>query len=123
MNSLATKVETQKLNTSIIDANINLAELNAKLEGFTPIKRVEWALENLPSTHIVSSSFGAQSAVMLHLLNTVAPNIPIVLTDTGYLFKETYEFIEQLRESLKLNLNKKQKGIQKQKEEKKDEKK
>ena len=31
--------------------------------------RVEWALDKLPGEHILSSSFGAQSAVMLHLMS------------------------------------------------------
>lgn len=67
-------------------------------------ERVEWALETLPGEHIVSSSFGAQSAVMLHLLTQQKPDIPVVVIDTGYLFKETYRFIDQLTERLSLNL-------------------
>ena len=81
-----------------------LSQQNPLLEKMTPIERVEWALANLPGQHIVSSSFGAQSAVMLHLLNQVMPGIPVVLTDTGYLFRETYQFIDTLREKLDLNL-------------------
>lgn len=78
---------------------------NARLESFTPIQRVEWAFEHLPEQAIVSSSFGAQSAVMLHLINTVAPGTPVVLTDTGYLFTETYQFIDAMTERLGLNLH------------------
>jgi len=66
--------------------------------------RVAWALENLPGQHIVSSSFGAQSAVMLHLLTRQMPDIPVVLVDTGYLFPETYRFIDELTDRLALNL-------------------
>lgn len=78
---------------------------NARLESLTPVQRVEWALEHLPEQAIVSSSFGAQSAVMLHLINTVAPGTPVVLTDTGYLFTETYQFIDAMTERLGLNLH------------------
>ncbi|MGI9235032.1 MAG: phosphoadenylyl-sulfate reductase [Woeseiaceae bacterium] len=67
-------------------------------------RRVTWALENLPGQHILSSSFGAQSAVMLHLLTRQEPDIPVVLVDTGYLFPETYRFIDELTDRLKLNL-------------------
>jgi phosphoadenosine phosphosulfate reductase len=67
-------------------------------------ERIAWALETLPSNHIVSSSFGAQSAVMLHLLSSQLPDIPVVVIDTGYLFPETYRFIDELSEKLKLNL-------------------
>ena len=46
----------------------DLADINEMLEQMTAQERVAWALDNLPDTHIVSSSFGAQSAVMLHML-------------------------------------------------------
>ena len=41
---------------------------------------------------------------MLHLVNTAVPGVPVVLLDTGYLFPETYSFIYELTERLKLNL-------------------
>ncbi len=82
-----------------------LADINEALEAMDAQARVAWALENLPANHIVSSSFGAQSAVMLHMLTQAQPNIPVVLTDTGYLFPETYGFIDELTEKLDLNLH------------------
>ena len=66
--------------------------------------RIAWALENLPGEHIVSSSFGAQAAVMLHLLTRQKPDIPVVFIDTGYLFSETYRFVDELTDKLDLNL-------------------
>jgi len=66
--------------------------------------RVEWALEFLPASHLLTSSFGAQSAVMLHLVSRQAPAIPVLLIDTGYLFPETYRFIDHLVDRLGLNL-------------------
>ncbi len=54
---------------------------------------------------ILSSSFGAQSAACLHLAASVKPNIPVVLIDTGYLFPETYDFVDDLKSRLKLNLH------------------
>ncbi len=68
-------------------------------------ERVAWALDTLPGEHIVSSSFGAQSAVMLHLLTRYSPDIPVVVIDTGYLFPETYRFIDELCTRLELNLH------------------
>ncbi|MGB2426642.1 MAG: phosphoadenylyl-sulfate reductase [Alteromonas sp.] len=78
---------------------------NAALEKMTAQHRVAWALENLPGNAIVSSSFGAQSAVMLHMLTQQQPDIPVVLTDTGYLFPETYQFIDELVSRLSINLH------------------
>ncbi len=74
------------------------------MERMTAEERVAWALETLPGTHILSSSFGAQSAVMLHLLVAEQPDIPVVVVDTGYLFPETYRFIDELTDRLDLNL-------------------
>ncbi len=105
MTQLAENVDFANLR---VDENVDpsvLVELNQYLETLSAEERVKWAMKNLPSQHIVSSSFGAQSAVMLHMLNTEEPSIPIVLTDTGYLFAETYEFIDQLTGSLNLNLH------------------
>jgi phosphoadenosine phosphosulfate reductase len=81
-----------------------LAELNRAIESLSPAQRIERALELLPGEHVLTSSFGAQSAVMLHLVSTVMPDVPVVLLDTGYLFPETYCFIDELTERLKLNL-------------------
>ena len=81
-----------------------LGELNKELEGMTAEQRVSWSLQHLPGNFILSSSFGAQSAVMLHMLTQQYPDIPVVLTDTGYLFPETYQFIDEMTEKLKLNL-------------------
>lgn len=82
-----------------------LERCNRQFETMRPEERVEWALENLPGRHVLSSSFGAQAAVSLHLLTSAAPDIPVILIDTGYLFPETYRFIDQLTEQLNLNLH------------------
>ncbi|MEW8514698.1 MAG: phosphoadenylyl-sulfate reductase, partial [Candidatus Thiodiazotropha sp.] len=82
----------------------DLEEINRKLEGMSAEQRVEWALHYLPGNHIVTSSFGIQGALMLHLVSRILPDIPVVLVDTGYLFPETYSFIDQLSERLQLNL-------------------
>jgi phosphoadenosine phosphosulfate reductase len=81
-----------------------LAAVNRSLGSLSALQRVEQAVELLPGTHVLSSSFGAQSAVMLHLVNQVVPGIPVVLVDTGYLFPETYQFIDDLTGKLDLNL-------------------
>lgn len=81
-----------------------LAELNAWLAGRHAEARVGWALEHSPEPAVLSSSFGAQSAVALHLVTRQCADIPVVLIDTGYLFAETYQFADSLRERLGLNL-------------------
>ncbi len=104
-NSLATKPQLSELLTMGKAAQaLRLAEINGYLETLTAQQRVAWALEHLEGTHAVSSSFGIQAAVMLHLVTQVKADTPVILTDTGYLFPETYRFIDELTESLNLNL-------------------
>ncbi|AFP84552.1 phosphoadenylyl-sulfate reductase [secondary endosymbiont of Ctenarytaina eucalypti] len=81
-----------------------LSAVNKKLESQTAEQRVTWALEHLPDQAIMSSSFGIQAAVSLHLMTRYLPDIPVILIDTGYLFPETYRFIDELTEMLGLNL-------------------
>lgn len=80
------------------------ATANGWLEEQDAGKRVDWALRNLPRRHVLSSSFGVQSAVMLHLMVTKVPDIPVLFFDTGYLFPETYRFVDELTERLSLSL-------------------
>ena len=53
---------------------------------------------------VMSTSFGVQSAVMLHLVTQVVPDIPVIFIDTGFHFVETYQFADELTQRLKLNL-------------------
>ncbi len=75
------------------------------LESMSAGERVAWALDRLPGTHVLTSSFGAQSAVMLHLMTQQQPDMPVIVIDTGYLFPETYRFIDTLTQRLDLNLH------------------
>ena len=81
-----------------------LADINRGFIALSAHKRIEQAAELLPAEHVLTSSFGVQAAVMLHLTNAVIPRIPVILIDTGYLFPETYRFIDELTERLDLNL-------------------
>ncbi|MBY6094238.1 phosphoadenylyl-sulfate reductase [Ferrimonas balearica] len=82
----------------------SLADLNRELAGLSAEQRVAWGLEQLPGEHALSSSFGIQAAVMLKLVTAQRPDMPVILTDTGHLFPETYRFIDELTERLGLNL-------------------
>ena len=76
----------------------------AWLEERPAAERVAWAVQEFGEGLVLSTSFGIQSAVMLHLVTRVSPRIPVIFVDTGYLFPETYQFAEELRERLDLNL-------------------
>ncbi|MCG9684722.1 phosphoadenylyl-sulfate reductase [Vibrio sp. Isolate23] len=105
LDSVASKPQLAKLlSLTKTEQVLQLGQINAELEQLTAQQRVAWALENLEGQFAVSSSFGIQAAVMLHLVTEQKPDIPVILTDTGYLFPETYRFIDQLSEQLTLNL-------------------
>jgi len=81
-----------------------LAAANSRLQLMSASERIRWALRYLPRQPVLTSSFGAQSAVMLHLMTRFEYRVPVVLIDTGYLFAETYAFIDQLVDRLNLDL-------------------
>ena len=69
-----------------------------------PQDRVAWAIDEFGDQLVLSSSFGAQAAVCLHMVTTLKPEVPVILIDTGYLFPETYRFIDELTQRLSINL-------------------
>jgi phosphoadenosine phosphosulfate reductase len=83
---------------------LNLDIVNQNLATATAEDIVRWADEQFAEHLVMSTSFGIQSAVMLHLVTQVVPDIPVIWIDTGYLPKETYLFAEELTQRLNLNL-------------------
>lgn len=83
----------------------DLEAMNREMNPLRAEQRVAWTLEHCPGRVVLTSSFGAQSAVCLHMVTRQQPDIPVVLVDTGYLFPETYRFIDELSERLALNLH------------------
>ena len=81
-----------------------LSALNRWLAGLSAQDRVVWALESLAGPHALSTSFGVQSAVSLHLLTQAKPDIPVLLVDTGYLFPDTYRYADELTQRFGINL-------------------
>lgn len=88
----------------VASADPDLAEENRALGASSPEELIEWALDRYGEKLIASTSFGATSAVMLHLIHRVAPRTPIVCVDTGYLFEETYQFAADLTKRLDLDV-------------------
>ena len=88
-----------------MSATITEAEEIAKtLESQKAGERIAWLYETYGDRVVASSSFGLQAAVMLHLISTHAPKIPVIFVDTGYLFPESYRYINELSEMLDVDL-------------------
>ena len=82
----------------------DLEATQAELEALEAPEQLGWAHGRFGRSFAVTTSFGTQSAVLLHLLVSVAPDVPVYWIDTGYLFPETYQYAADLSELLKLNL-------------------
>lgn len=92
------------LSDAIQPPDLDLGTVNQEVNGFSPTQLVQWAADTFSDGLVLSTSFGIQSAVMLHLVTSVVPDIPVIWVDTGYLPRETYQFAEELSERLHLNL-------------------
>ena len=87
-----------------IDEQLDLDALNAMFENDHPSRIIEWASIQFDGDVVLSSSFGADSIVSIHLATRVKPDIKIIMVDTGFLFPETHAFMEQMRQRFNLNV-------------------
>ncbi|MBW3659364.1 MAG: phosphoadenylyl-sulfate reductase [Actinobacteria bacterium] len=79
------------------------AEAAAHLEGKPADRILAWAAAVVPR-FVVTSSFGADSAVLLHLVSQVAPEVPVLFLDTGFHFDQTITFRRDLARQLGLSV-------------------
>lgn len=75
------------------------------LRSRSPLERIAWLFERVPPEEIlVTTSLGASSALLLHMVHRVAPKHPVYFVDTGYLFAETIQYCTQVAKALGVNL-------------------
>lgn len=87
-----------------IDQPLDIGASNAVLDTYDPHRILAWASEQFAPQLVMSSSFGAESALLIHMATRILPDIRIIFIDTGYLFPETHQFLEQLRRRFDLNI-------------------
>lgn len=75
-----------------------------KFLDFSEIKRKVDQYRKEGKTIFTSSSFQTHSIPLLHIINRIDPDIPVVFLNTGYHFPETMEFRDQIVEMLGLKL-------------------
>lgn len=84
-------------------ARLDIDELNSKYSNATPMEILDLAIKKLYAGQIaLVSSFGAESAILLHMAAQIDPYIPVIFIDTGKLFDETLEYRDQLIEQFGL---------------------
>ena len=91
-----------------IDASPRYSEtdairLNHMFRGRDTVEMLEILLkENMLGDVAIVSSFGAESAILLHLIASIDPTVPVLFLDTGKHFPETITYKEELRQQLGL---------------------
>jgi phosphoadenosine phosphosulfate reductase len=81
----------------------DVARLNARFDGVETAAMVREILtERLLSEVAIVSSFGAESAVLLHLVASIDPSVPVLFLDTGKMFPETLDYRDLLVSRLAL---------------------
>ena len=93
------KLERAKSDISALD----FEAINNQLEDATAQDIVEWAL-SIKGKTIVTTNFGPQEAVLLHMVSQLAPDTEVLWIDSGYNKVETYKFADNLTKKLGLNL-------------------
>lgn len=83
---------------------IEVARFNEHLEEETPQGMLRWAWEHFEGRVAASSSFQTQSLPLLHVISRTVPEMPVLFLDTGFHFRETLEFRDQVVELLGLKL-------------------
>jgi phosphoadenosine phosphosulfate reductase len=77
--------------------------LTVEFENAAPEDILRAALRtHFPGQIAMVSSFGADSAVLLHMISTIDPSTPVVFIDTGKLFGETLRYRDALVQRLGL---------------------
>ena len=80
------------------------AELSAQYEGMTPQDILRDAIRNQFFGDItLSSSFGADSAVLLHMVSEIDPALPVIFLDTDRHFFQTLQYRDELAAKLGLS--------------------
>jgi phosphoadenosine phosphosulfate reductase len=85
--------------------DLDLARENVRLELASPEERLAFAAAHFGKDLLFTSSFGAQSGVLLHLWSVVCRELPVTFIDTGFLFAETLAYRDAIAESLGLTVN------------------
>ena len=84
----------------------NLEKFNEELINLSSLEMLEWALQRFENNLAFTTSFGIQSSVLLHLIqsSSLKNEVKIFWIDTGYLPKETYLYANTLINKLSLNI-------------------
>lgn len=83
---------------------LGILALNGMFDEMDALGVLRYAVSDvLPGDLAIVSSFGADSAVLLHMVAQVDPTMPVYFLETGKHFPETLAYVEQLKQHLGLH--------------------
>jgi phosphoadenosine phosphosulfate reductase len=82
--------------------DLNLEDLNQRFEKKQPEDIIRWAIEEFRPKIVLTSSFQTESIVLLHMISRVDPATKILFLETGWHFKETLKFKQDVIDNLGL---------------------
>lgn len=77
-------------------APLDLEKLNQEFEKKKPEEIIAWAVGEFSPRLAMTSSFGPESGVLLHLVSQIDPGLAVLFLETGYHFPETLAYKEEL---------------------------
>ncbi|WP_297111853.1 phosphoadenylyl-sulfate reductase [uncultured Devosia sp.] len=82
---------------------LGILALNGMFDEMDALSVLRYAVSDvLPGDLAIVSSFGADSAVLLHMVAQVDPSLPVYFLETGKHFPETLAYVETLKKTLGL---------------------
>jgi phosphoadenosine phosphosulfate reductase len=86
-----------RINTAARYTEADAIRLNNMFRGRDTVEMLEIVLrENMLGDAAIVSSFGAESAVLLHLIGSIDPTVPVLFLETGKHFPETLAYRDLL---------------------------
>ena len=83
----------------------SLESLAGHLEGADPREIIEWAVDTYGGGLALSASFGGgEGMALVDMISKITNEVTILTIDTGFIFKETAEFREEVMRRYKLPL-------------------
>ncbi|MHA6297733.1 phosphoadenylyl-sulfate reductase [Devosia sp. CAU 1758] len=83
---------------------LGILALNGMFDEMDAVSVLRYAISDvLPGDLAIVSSFGADSAVLLHMVAQADPSLPVYFLETGKHFPETLDYVETLRTTLGLH--------------------
>lgn len=79
-------------------------EYNERFSDESPIKVLEFFLKEYAGKIAFASSLGAEDQVLTHMILSIDPLVKIFTLDTGRLFPETYDLIDQTNSRFKFKM-------------------